>query len=569
MTPATADATGGSTRPALPSHARLRRRLIWLMGGRLVVASLLLGGVLFATWDPGRGFGGFTASLLLSLIGATFLASVVFGLWASSERSPTMLVTAQIGWDLALATGLIYCTGGAGSALSALYEIIVLVAALTLGPRAITATATGALLLYTAVGVSLSTGWLPPPPDQMPRLYLLATTDLGFALLSNVLGLLLVTGLAGGLAQRLRRAGGELRRAQESAAHYAQLADDIVRSLSSGLATTDTEGAIRTLNPAGERMLGGATEAWAGRPATDFLPVPEDTLASTLPDRGEGEGRRLDGSRFPLGFTASPLRAPDGTPTGTLLSFRDLTDIRELQARAERARQLALLGQLAAGVAHEIRNPLSSISGSVQMVKDASGLADEDRRLMAIVLREVERLDHLVRAMLTAGKPRALRRDELDLRPLAREIATVAARGGAEARGIRIETTLPTQPTRCWGDDDAMRQVIWNLLDNAIGASPDGGQIEIRVEAHDEWVWLEVEDQGEGITPAARDSLFDFFASGRAYGIGIGMALVRQIVDRLNGRVVLADARPTGAIVRVLLPRVTAEGTPVEPASAP
>jgi len=539
------------------------------MGGRLVVASLLLGGVLFATWDPGRGFGGFTASLLLSLIGATFLASVVFGLWASSERSPTMLVTAQIGWDLALATGLIYCTGGAGSALSALYEIIVLVAALTLGPRAITATATGALLLYTAVGVSLSTGWLPPPPDQMPRLYLLATTDLGFALLSNVLGLLLVTGLAGGLAQRLRRAGGELRRAQESAAHYAQLADDIVRSLSSGLATTDTEGAIRTLNPAGERMLGGATEAWAGRPATDFLPVPEDTLASTLPDRGEGEGRRLDGSRFPLGFTASPLRAPDGTPTGTLLSFRDLTDIRELQARAERARQLALLGQLAAGVAHEIRNPLSSISGSVQMVKDASGLADEDRRLMAIVLREVERLDHLVRAMLTAGKPRALRRDELDLRPLAREIATVAARGGAEARGIRIETTLPTQPTRCWGDDDAMRQVIWNLLDNAIGASPDGGQIEIRVEAHDEWVWLEVEDQGEGITPAARDSLFDFFASGRAYGIGIGMALVRQIVDRLNGRVVLADARPTGAIVRVLLPRVTAEGTPVEPASAP
>ena len=137
--------------------------MIWLMAGRLFVASLLLGGVLYATWDPVTGFGGFTTSYLLSLIGGTFLISVLFGVWASSERRPDLLVAVQIGWDLVLATGLIYFTGGAGSAFSALYEIIILVAALTLGPRAMLAATTGALVLYTGVGVSLSTGWLPPP----------------------------------------------------------------------------------------------------------------------------------------------------------------------------------------------------------------------------------------------------------------------------------------------------------------------------------------------------------------------------------------------------------------------
>jgi len=530
--------------------------MIWLMAGRLFVASLLLGGVLYATWDPVTGFGGFTTSYLLSLIGGTFLISVLFGVWASSERRPDLLVAVQIGWDLVLATGLIYFTGGAGSAFSALYEIIILVAALTLGPRAMLAATTGALVLYTGVGVSLSTGWLPPPPDQLPGLYILATTDLGFALLSNVLGLLLVAGLAGGLAERLRRAGGELQRAQASAAHYAQLADDIVRSLSSGLATTDADGAIRTLNPAGEEMLGAKLASWEGRPATDFLPVPNGTVAAALPDHGEGDGRRLDGSTFPLGFTASPLRGPDGSPTGTLVSFRDLTDIRELQARAERARRLAFLGQIAAGVAHEVRNPLSSISGSVQMVKDAPGLAPEDRRLMAIVLREVERLDHLVRAMLTAGKPRSLRQEEVDLNALVREISTVAAKGRAEARGIRIERSLSDDTAPCWGDDDAIRQVFWNLLDNAITASRDGGCVEIAVSHQGDDVCLQVQNGGDGIAPAARDSLFDFFASGHAHGIGIGMALVRQIVDRLGGKVELADAQPNGATVRVLLPGV-------------
>lgn len=533
----------------------LRRPLAWLMGGRLTVTSLLFGGVLYTTWDPVRGFGGFTTSFMLSLIGATFLATVGFGFWTISRRNPKALIVAQLTWDLLLATGLIYCTGGAGSALAALYEIIILMAALTLGPRGLTSTSSAALLLYTVVGVSLSTGWLAPPPDQDPRLYLLATPDLGFALLSNLLGLLLVAVLAGGLATRLRRAGGELQRAQASAARYARLAHDIVRCIGSGLATTDLGGRIETLNPSGTAMLGGSDEDWIGRPATDFLPDLEGREATSLPERGEGLGTRLDGTRFPLGFTSSALRGTNDEPIGTLISFRDLTEIGELRRRADHAKRLAFLGQLAAGVAHEVRNPLSSISGSVQMVKSAPGLDAEDRGLMAIVLTEVERLDHLVRAMLTAGKPQDPVREKVDLASLVREIGTVAALGRASQRQIEVAVAAPSGSVWCWGDEDALRQVTWNLLDNAISAAPTSSVVEIAVREEEDSCWLVVGDEGAGIAPAARDGIFELFSSGRAHGVGIGMALVRQIVDRLGGQVELGDRPSRGTEVRVRLIR--------------
>jgi len=241
------------------------------------------------------------------------------------------------------------------------------------------------------------------------------------------------------------------------------------------------------------------------------------------------------------------------------LSFQDLTEIRELTTRAERARRLAFLGQLAAGVAHEVRNPLSSISGSVQMVQSAEGLSEQDRALMAIVLTEVERLDHLVRAMLTAGKPQDPCREKVDLGALAREIGTVAALGRAAQRSIQVEVVAADEDVVCWGDEDAIRQVVWNLLDNAVSAAPDRSRVELAVDQSEESCLLWVRDEGAGIAPSARDSLFELFSSGRAHGVGIGMALVRQIVDRLGGQVELKERQGKGTEVLVVLPRVERE----------
>ena len=531
------------------------RRLQFFMGMRLAVATLLLGSTLWLALDTTHGPDSFTPRFLMALIAAIYAGSLVSSLWLLRHHHDTRVAFAQVGLDLILTTALVYITGGAGSGFSFLFGVAVLMAAMVLGPIPARIAGGLAIVLYTGLVVGLSLETLPPPPDQALDAYRMAPSELVYAWLLNVFGLLLVTLLAASLAARARSAGGRLRIAEASAASLARLNEDIVRSLNSGLITTDLNGTIRSINPAGLEILGAEESAVLGEAVEKHLPV--DGFQNSLRDgvvRAEGNARRADGSTFPVGFSLSTLDHVDGTRIGALILFQDLSEIVTLREAAARGERLAVLGRLSAGLAHEIRNPLGSISGSVQLVRESSHLDQEDRNLLGIVLREVERLDDLVSTMLMVGRPREPLRKAFDLRRIAEDVVEITRRGPAAVGGIAVETALPEAPVMTWADEDQIRQVLWNLLKNALQASPRDTIVRVAVRNRGSHAVLEVSDQGRGIDPGQRNKIYDMFYSERTHGAGIGLALVRQIVDAHHGTIEIVSEQSRGATFVVTLP---------------
>ena len=237
------------------------RRLQLFMGMRLGVATLLLGGTLLVALDNSRGADSFTPRFLMTLIAASFGGSLVFSLWLLGTQHRPQVAIAQVAGDLIITTALVYITGGAGSGFTFLYGVAVLMAAMVVGPVPARLAGAASVVLYTVLIVSLSLRWLPPPPDQSVEAYQMPLTELVYAALLNVLGLCLVTLLAGGLSARLLSAGGQLAAAEANAAALARLNADIVRSLTSGLLTTDLAGPHPHDQPARRSKCWAATRS--------------------------------------------------------------------------------------------------------------------------------------------------------------------------------------------------------------------------------------------------------------------------------------------------------------------
>lgn len=500
-------------------------------------------------------YGHFTPTFLLMLISAIYGSSILFGVWLLRGRKERSVAVAITTLDVLLITGLVYLTGGAGSIFSFLYGAQILTAALTLGTNAAYYAAAASLACYFLQALGLNLGWLPPPPDQPLSQYLLSSRDFLLALVSNMVGIAAVALLATNLARRAQIAGARLIVAEQSAARLERLNDDIVRSIGSGLITTDDDGIILGINPAARDILRDRRGELLGQPLSTILPDHSNVPRKEPPRREDSVGRRADGSEFPIGYTLSTLVDAQGNRSGLLLSFQDLTEIKTLRDQAERARQLAVLGQLATGLAHEIRNPLSSISGSVEMVREGNTLSPEDARLLSIVISEVERLNSLVTTMLQVGRPTQIATESVDLRSIVSDVVAVARGEASSSNGLRIEELAPEEPVMARVDPDRMRQVVWNLVKNAVQASPYRGKVEVRTGRNRNGrPFLEVADEGPGISDDGRERLFDMFYSGRSHGVGLGLALVKQIIDQHRGQIEVVDRAAGGTCFRVTLP---------------
>ena len=516
------------------------RRLQWVLGGRLIIATVLLGATMYLALDAIR-YGRFTPTFLLILISAIYGSSILFGVWLLRGRRENRVAAAITTLDVLLITSLVYLTGGAGSIFSFLYGAQILTAALTLGTGAAYYTAAASLTCYFLQGLALNVGWLPPPPDQPLSQYMLSSRDFQLALVSNMVGITAVALLATNLARRAQVAGARLIEAEQSAARLVRLNDDIVRSIASGLITADDDGHILGVNRAAREILRDRSGSLLGQPLSRVLPQYGAQRLSEPPKRADATGKRADGSEFPMGYTLSSLLDADGNPSGLLLAFQDLTEIKTLRDQADRAQRFAALGQLATGLAHEIR--------------DGNALGAEDARLLGIVISEVERLNSLVTTMLQVGRPSQIRTEEVDLRSIASEVVAVARGEATASNGLKIEEIEPEEPIMAIVDPDRMRQVVWNLVKNAVQASPHRGTVEVRTgRDHKGRAFLEIADEGPGIDAAQQERLFDMFYSGRRHGVGLGLALVKQIVDQHKGRIEIIDRDGAGTCFRVTLP---------------
>ncbi len=543
---------GGS--PGAPEPSR--RRLVRTLAVRLFVATVVLGGTVGLIGVGDFEVAARPSTLLFGLIGATY----AFGGWVAwrihRTRHPGTLLSLQLLWDLCLTTALVYLTGGAASVYSVLYAVTVLLAALSSGPRGAMAVAAGAVSLYATVSLGLSFGWLPTPPWPLGRLGAPYEGVWPYALLSNLVGVVLVALFAVALAERLRITGGELRETAAEARSLARLNEAIVRSTASGLLTADPRGRVQTANPAAEELFGQPEAALRHRALSDlfesFADVPPEQV-----ERGETRAHRADGADFPVGYTRAPLKGDEGDCIGTLVAFVDLSEVQSLREAAERAERLAALGRLAAGLAHEIRNPLGSISGAVQLVADSEQLDEEERRLLEIVRREVTRLDGLVRTMLQVSRPSRPERRPFDAPALAEETAS-ALRLAPGSEGVDIIVEHGDDTFEAVADPDQVRQILWNLMQNAVQASPGRGRVTVRLRPLDGGgLRIEVEDEGPGIPKEERGRLFDAFYSTREHGVGLGLALVRQLAEAHGGEVCVEDAEERGARFVVTLPGET------------
>lgn len=541
----------------LPPKELRERRLVLFTVGRLAVATLLLSGTLNVALVATPSVWSFTPKFLAWLIAATYAIALTAAFWLRRAPRPQLVAQVQVAADILLTTGMVYVTGGTSSGFTFLYGISVLLAALVAGAPTARLAGGAAISLYLAMTIGLATHWLGAPPDQHSDAYALPPRELVFSAAVNGLGLLLVTFLSSNLAARIQTTHGLLQAAEQSAAGLARLNDDIVRSLTSGLITTDPQGMIRMINPIGLQTFKTDAESVLGTDVRGLLPL-STPLTPVEGERDlkrhEGTAQRRNGERFPIGYTVMPLVSATGSENGWIMVFQDLTEIFQLRADAERAQRLAALGRLASGLAHEIRNPLSSIAGSVELVRESPRLDDEERHLLSIVLAESARLNELVSTMLQVGKPTHPRRAETDLAQVVREVTAIAQADRGEAAGITIRHKAD-KPVMASVDVDQIRQVLWNLLKNAIQASPTASTVEIRVEDQGECAMLAVADQGAGIDPAQRERIFDMFYSERTHGAGIGLALVRQIVDAHGGTIEADSNLGAGATFRVTLPK--------------
>ena len=549
----------------------LRTRLAWLIAIRLIVSTALLGtAILIEISRPGA----FPVDPFFFLIGVTYALSVCYlAMLRLVERRP-WLVEVQLAVDVLLVSAFIDITGGVASYFSSLYLLpIIAASAIRLRPGALRVTALTALAYLALVAAQyLAASGLWPPALYVPAVALPTARFAQYTVAINLFGFVAVAALSGWLAEGLRSAGARLEDASIEIADLRAFNADVIDSLLSGLITTDAERRILTFNR-GAAMITGVHGAEAtGCDAADVLQLSADdrTRLEQLQHirivRLDLDYQTGDGRRITLGLTVSALAFPNGR-AGCLYTFQDVTELRRLERDARLQQRLAAVGEMAAGIAHEIRNPLASISGSMQVLRQELLLSEEQGALMDIVLRESDRLNETISSFLAYARPQRLAVSTLDVRKAVQDMA-VLLRNSPDVRAAHVvEVDVPDAGLWYEADENQLRQVIWNLASNGLRAMPDGGRLllaashEPDVEGGAGHVVLTVQDEGCGIPGDQLDAIFQPFHSSFDRGTGLGLAIVHRVVTHGRGTVQVSSTVGVGTNVRVRLP-ITAASEP-------
>jgi two-component system sensor histidine kinase PilS (NtrC family) len=551
----------------------LRSRLSTLIAVRVIVGTLLLGSAILVQLNrPGA----FPINPFFFLIGLTYALSVIYiGTLRFVDRHP-WIADAHLGADAILVSAFIHVTGGITSYFSSLYLLPIMAASTVRFRRGALQVATLSAILYLALVISQyiePTAFFPRSWQALGASQLPSQRFAQYTVAINLFGFFAVAVLSGSLAENLRSAGARLERASTQIADLRAFNQYVIDSMLSGLVTADMEGRILTFNRAASNITGLAAGQTIGRDIREVMQLPVQfigrlqSLGETRSHRADHQYRSPDGRLIEIGLTVTTLSLPDGR-SGYLFTFQDVTDVRRLERGARMQQRLAAVGEMAAGIAHEIRNPLASMSGSIQVLRQELPLSEEQAQLMDIVLRESARLNDTIKSFLAYARPQRVALTRLDIRRVVQDTATLL-RNSAEVREDHVvDVDLPDEPVWFEADENQVRQILWNLATNGLRAMPSGGRLLMSAKAErdsgqDELI-VTIGDQGCGIPPAELDSLFQPFRSTFDKGTGLGLAIVHRIVTDYNGSIQVSSTVGTGTTVRVRLPMRSPE-----PASPP
>jgi two-component system, NtrC family, sensor histidine kinase PilS len=534
----------------------LARRLGWVMGGRTLVISVVLG---LNVWllASAQVATSSVAWALSALIALTYAVTIVCALLMRRGVAAKRLVWPQLATDLAATSVLVLVTGGAQSAYTFFFALSVVGAGAVAYRRGVVVVAFASLVLLFGVAMLAWNGASPLPTVPQVRPWTQTTADFVRSLGQNAAAIAAIGVLAYVFGDQLEKATRSLATERKTVADLVSLHQDIVRSLSSGLVTMGLDGKILTANEAAGDILGAAPDALVGKSVEAALPGLGAKLAdATTLRRADLVVPRGDGRELALGVSVSPLRDDRDGVVGRVINFQDLTELRKMEQKMRRAERLASIGELAAGIAHEIRNPLASISGSVELLRQAPQVTDEDKALMAIVTREIERLDALISDVLEFTNPRPRQVVRVDLAILVGETLAVFKQDPAVgAAVVEVEVAPAAQTLVVDSDPGKLRQVLWNLLRNAADAVAAGGSaIRVVLRRDGDRGVLEVADDGPGIPPEVLPRIFDPFFSTKKRGTGLGLATSYSIVEEHGGSLEAEPVAPHGTRFVLRLP---------------
>jgi two-component system sensor histidine kinase PilS (NtrC family) len=526
---------------------------------RLTVATVTLLVSILLQVREGAGFFSTPMRGLYLFAGLAYLLAIVYAVFEHQVRDQVRFAVVQIAGDLVLLSGIVLITGGAASPFIILYFLIIIGAGILFYRAGSLITAGASAVLF---GVAVAAPFLPRVAafiDPEGVTLAMGRAAVGYRHLLAVFSFFLVAFLASHLAESLRRVGEELSQASASLADLERRSEHILQSIASGLVTIDPEGRITYCNRAGERIAHVQAAAVVGQPFDAVFRLPAGLDPWRAPQLLAAAPLRLEGvipgsgGDLQLGMTFSPLLDDRDGEAGVICAFQDLTRIRQMEEQVRRSDRLAAIGELAAGMAHEIRNPLASLSGSIAMLREELQLEGMGRELMDIVTSEISRLDALITDFLSFASPREPQVSRTDLGALARETATLLRQ--AHQGPWRVEVVEKgVLPAVAEVDPRLLRQVFWNLSRNAIEAMAGGGRLEIAVDAAPDTVTVAFADTGGGIPESARPKIFTPFFSTKERGTGLGLAIVFKIVEAHRGRIEVESPPGHGTTVRVTVP---------------
>jgi two-component system, NtrC family, sensor histidine kinase PilS len=538
----------------------LRRRLLWLIGARAAVVTLLLGSaILIQIQAPGS----LPIDPFFFLIGLTYALTVVYILLLRQAEQHRWIVDVQLACDAVIVSALVYLTGGVSSYFTSLYTLPIIAASTVQSQR--TGMMVGVLssLLYAGLASAQYFGTPALPvvvgadsrPQERVALFIVGL---------NIFGFLAVAALSGWLAERLRRTGAELEQTSNQLEDLQAFSEHVISSLTGGLATTDIEGRILSFNKAAESILGKSAADVLHRPAVEVLQLPSEFAEMFGSREGRPRLPRVEyvfncggGREIELGISTAMLRTPRGE-VGFVFTFQDVTEARRHEREARIQQRLAAVGEMAAGIAHEIRNPLASMSGSLQILRQELPLSEEQSQLMDIVLRESDRLNETIRSFLAYARPQRNASTKLDVSRVVTDAATLLQNSPELLETHAVRCDVPPEPVWCFADEAQIRQIVWNLATNGLRAMADGGTLTLAAAhpepSHPDMIALVVSDEGIGIEPDELDGILQPFRGGFARGTGLGLSIVHRIVSDYGGELAMTSARGKGTTVTVRLP---------------
>ena len=463
----------------------LRRRLAVHIAVRLLVATVLLGAaVVVQVREPGA----LPINPFYFLVGLTYAVSL--GFIASLrfvERLP-WLTDVHFALDAIIVSAAVFITGGVESLFAILY-VLPIVAASTVQYRrgGIQMAVLNTILfvgVVTAQYLNLN-GYLDLPfvrlaPSDLPPLNVAQYT-----VALNAFGFFAVAVLSGSLAERARRGEAQLEQATEEIADLQAFNQYVLNNLLSGLATADANNRLLTFNRSAMLITGRDGALPIGEDAGQVLQLPAAFAETLSQDLARVRSKRIDymftqpkGGAIELGLSVAALPLPDGS-RGHLYTFQDVTDVKRFEQNARLQQRLAAVGEMAAGIAHEIRNPLASMSGSMQMLKQELPLSGDQAQLMDIVLKESERLNQTIKSFLAYARPQRFSLQRIDLCPILHEKAMLLRNSPEVGPRHQVETQADTVPVFVYADEGQVRQILWNLATNGLRAMPEGGTLRL------------------------------------------------------------------------------------------